>query len=370
MWDDFSSPGDENREPRNGNGVYEALLLGGSHSGNIIASKPCRRPVRPSHLFKNSPKKSTTSVADEPSLSKHSSLRSSFTNQRSPLKTLNANKISGDNLMQSSNPDNFLHSPLRSPPTSPPGKPVQRVSSILAQRQKFDLTGLNGSILDMERLVTTPKKTPKVLDSKAVRIKINSSKVSSGASPVSKRRSSENVSNKVGRYCSNGVENSFHSPTETTSSVPGARNTGFSTSELIEQEGEKQDKKYHTSREKNLTSTLTPSPTVGNDNYYNSSGGVSLSRPSVQRSHSRNPSSNNSSNSKDSKIKKSPEKKTTPLKKFLSAPRKLETELRPSPLKRKEALPYQNERSTNEIKILTAPKVSFSGIFDYSNLTS
>lgn len=334
MWNDFSSPGDENREPNSENGVYEAVLLGGSHSGNIIASKPCRRPVRPSHLFKSSPKKSPAYGADEPSPGNHSSIGSNFVIQRSPLKTLNSN-----------------NSPLRSPQTSPPGKPVQRVSSILAQRQKFDLTGLNGTVLDMERLVTTPKKTPKGLDNRAVRIRINSSKVISGSSPMSGKGSQPSVSNKNSRY------DMF--PAEAAFSVQETRTTALSAFELIEQEGQKQDRKMNSSRVKNITPTVTPGPTVYNDHYHTSSGGVSLSRPSVQRSHSRQPSSSNSSNSKDSKLKKTPEKKITPQRKSYAAPRKLETELRPSPLKRKEALPYQDVKTMDTQKILNGPKVNF-----------
>ena len=337
MWNDFSSPGDENREPSGENGVYEAVLLGGSHSGNAIASKPCRRPVRPSHLFKSSPKKSSAYGADEPSPGNCTSIGSSFVIRRSPLKTLNSN-----------------NSPLRSPQTSPPGKPVQRVSSILAQRQKFDLTGLNGTILDVERLVTTPKKTPKGPDSRAVRIRINNSKIISDSSPLSRKGSQPNVSNKSSRYDTFPAEKIFP--------VLETKTTVLSTFELIEQEGQKQERRLSSSRVKNITPTVTPGPTVYNDNYHTSSGGVSLHRPSVQRSHSRQPPSNNSSDSKDSKIKISPEKKITSQRKSHAAPRKLDAELRPSPLKRKEALPYQDEKAMDTNRILNGPKVYFIDI--------
>ena len=151
---------------------------------------------------------------------------------------------------------------------------------------------LNGTIFDMERLVTTPKKTPKGPDNRAVRIRINNPRIISDSSPLGRKGSQPNVSNKNSRYDMFPAEKAF--------SVLETKTTVLSAFELIEQEGQKEETKLSSSRVKNITPTVTPGPTVYNDNYHTSSGGVSLNRPSVQRSHSRQPPSNNSSNSKDS----------------------------------------------------------------------
>lgn len=182
MWNSFNSPGNENLKPDTctsliNNGVNGAKLQSGGHSGGSGASKPCRRPLR---LLQVSPQNGESNF--EHNINGASSIT------RSPLKS-----SSGGNhaVFSLDNYDQRLMTIMRSPNKnnlstkndfSPSGKSIQRISTMLVHRQRSDVAVISvtpdrGNSFDRSRVQSSSKnKAARVIESKAVRIRLNGNK--------------------------------------------------------------------------------------------------------------------------------------------------------------------------------------------------
>ena len=183
MWNSFNSPGNENLKPDTDKGLVNSEVDGvklhsGGHSGNSGASKPCRRPLR---LLQVSPHNGVSNF--EHDINGASSIK------RSPLKSLyegeSNNAISLGNYNQS--PAAIIRSPNKNKLStkndfSPSGKSIQRISTILVHRQRSDMAVITGTpdrgdSFDRNRVPSSSKsKAARVIESKAVRIRLNGNK--------------------------------------------------------------------------------------------------------------------------------------------------------------------------------------------------
>jgi hypothetical protein len=183
MWNSFNSPGNENLKPDAdtglvNNGVDGAKSRSGGHSGNSGASKPCRRPLR---LLQVSPHNGESNFEH--------AINSASTIKRSPLKSLY--ESGSNNIASLGNYDQSPMTTMRSPNKnklstkndfSPSGKSIQRISTMLVHRQRSDMAVISktpdrGDSFDRNRAPSSSKsKVARVIESKAVRIRLNGNK--------------------------------------------------------------------------------------------------------------------------------------------------------------------------------------------------
>jgi hypothetical protein len=368
MWNSFNSPGIENLKPDTdtgliNNGVDGAKLRSGGHSGNSGASKPCRRPLR---LLQVSPHNGESNI--EHAINGASSIK------RSPLKSLyeseSNNIVSLANYEQS--PMTLMRSPNKNKLStkndfSPSGKSIQRISSMLVHRQRSDMAVINGTpdrgdSFERNRAPSSSKsKVAKVIESKAVRIRLNGNKKENsieilgspnsnscsllessmntpmGGKAVANRRHSQlpkprSISNSTIKSTDKKANelslSSFRSPAKKPSSSfreEGASDNkvGFSESlGLFFFSPADTSSKHPMQRHRTIvahpgewateigtvaatgtSSSGTPPSSELSDNYYTpytTGAGVSLNRPSMQRSHAK-PTLSSASREKDLK---------------------------------------------------------------------
>jgi hypothetical protein len=366
MWNSFNSPGNENLKPDAdtglvNNGVDGAKSRSGGHSGNSGASKPCRRPLR---LLQVSPHNGESNFEH--------AINSASTIKRSPLKSLY--ESGSNNIASLGNYDQSPMTTMRSPNKnklstkndfSPSGKSIQRISTMLVHRQRSDMAVISktpdrGDSFDRNRAPSSSKsKVARVIESKAVRIRLNGNKKENsieilgspnsnscsllessmnspmGGKAIANRRHSQlpkprSISNSniksTGKKANELSMSSFRSPTKKSSSSfreEGANDSkvGFSESlglfffspadnsskhpmqrPIVDHQGEwAAESGVVTATGTNISGTSLSNEL--NDNYYTpytTGAGVSLNRPSMQRSHAK-PTLSSASREKDSK---------------------------------------------------------------------
>ena len=183
MWTSWNSPEIENIKPDDGQtsnesrkGLVSPFISSNENSG---ASKPCRRPLKAQHLSPNSDESNIASIEKKFSAEMRSPLKSLYesksdntANSTSQLHRNHDNQTS----VRSASKDIFSS---RSG-ASPAGKTIQRISTILFQRQQSGAVDLKTdsnmtAYSDRGDPSASKSKSPKGSVSKAIRIRLNSS---------------------------------------------------------------------------------------------------------------------------------------------------------------------------------------------------